>query len=249
MSSLTVEVEDLSRGWLGACASVLGCHRNEANHLIVRMAEPLPEDAAIRAATDVFLSAAGHQEIDEVRNTIFPAELARDFSDPAELAAAYLEDYDVLKALGSRQGTYFGRICAYPQPDGRTTTPQLMNTVAKLREASAGTRWRARYQLNIYAEHKDSGKKRGNFPCMAHLSFQLGGAAHDRLDCLSLYRFQDMVLKGYGNFLGVAELQHYLATASGFRPGELTVVAGHAALTLSRASRAHLRTIVGDHAP
>jgi thymidylate synthase len=212
------------------------------------MTDPLPEDPAVRAAVDGLLAAAGHQEVDEVRNTIFPSELAGDFPEPSDLAREYLEDYEVIKGLGSPQGTYFGRICAYPQRDGGTA-PQLATVVAKLREARNDVRWRARYQLNIYAEHKDEKKKRNFFPCMAHLAFQLGGDSElrDRLDCICLYRFQDMVLKGYGNFLGLAELQRYVATASGFRPGELTVVAGHAALTLGGGSRTRLREIVAGH--
>jgi thymidylate synthase len=40
-----------------------------------------------------------------------------------------------------------------------------------------------------------------------------------------------MIVKGYGNFLGLAELQEYLATTTGFQPGELTVVAGNALLS------------------
>lgn len=248
MTSRTIEVGDVSSGWLGACRALLAARGHEANHLVVRMEDPLPEDAAVRVGADALLAEAGHQEIVEVRNTIFPAELAADFPEPADLARECMDDYEFIKRLGSKQGTYFGRICAYPHPDG-SETPQLVKLVEKLREAHAGARWRARYQVNLYAEHKDDNKKRGFFPCMAHLAFQLGGDGdvRDRLDCVSLYRFQDMTLKGYGNFLGLAELQHYVAAAAGFQPGELTVIAGHAALTLNGPSRKHLRSLVAEH--
>jgi thymidylate synthase len=247
VSARTVEVGSVSQGWVGACSALLACG-GVANHLVVRMSDPLPEDARIRQAADAFAEGAGVQEIDEVRNTIFPAGLAEDFTDPDELVAEYLEDYPVLKALGSDQGTYFGRICEYPHPD-KTTTPQLQNTIKKLKESRDGTRWRAIYQINMYAEHKDWKKKRGNFPCMAHLGFQLGGpgARPERLDCVALYRFQDMVLKGYGNFLGLAQLQEYVATATHFLPGELTVIAGHADLELNATTRRHLKQLVAEN--
>ena len=229
MTCRTVEATSISEGWLGAARCLSDAPGHQATHLIVRMTEPLPEEPRLRAALEEVLASEGMQEVDEVRNTIFPAALAADIPDPSELAKAYLEDYDILRRFaGNNRGTYFGRICAYPHPEG-APTPQLVNLIDKLDESRRGDRFRARYQLNIYAEHKDR-KARIGFPCMAHLAFQLGGANSERLDCLALYRAQDMLAKGYGNFLGLAELQEYIAGRTGFAPGELTVVAGNAVI-------------------
>lgn len=247
MSARYIETTNLSQGWIGACQALLDYRGGEANHLVVRMAEPLPENPVIRAAVDDFAALARVQEIAEVRNTIFPAELAADFADPQELEEEYFDAYEVIRRF-SPQGTYFGRMCRYPHPDGHTTR-QLRNLVAKLTKARAGTRWRATYQLNIYAEHKDANKKRGNFPCLAHVGFQLGGDGKpNRLDCVALYRNQDMVLKGYGNYLGLAQLQEYLARATDFEPGELMVIAGHASLELTGSTRGELKELVGRFA-
>ena len=173
MSTRTVEGASISDGWLGACATLLESPGYETTHLVMRMTNPLPEDPATRRGVDALLQAAGAQDVCEVRNTIFPAGVAEDYPEPAELAEAYLEGYDVLRRLGSPTGTYFGRMCRYPTPDGGSV-PQLAKTVAKLREVKGGTHWRARYQINIYAGEKDAKLYRG-FPCMAHLAFQLGG--------------------------------------------------------------------------
>jgi thymidylate synthase len=244
VSARSIDARNVAEGWIRACRALLGCRGAVANHLVVRMTEPLPEDPAIREAANEFARASDVQDIAEVRNTIFPAELAADFSDPKELETEYLEEYELLRTW-SKQGTYFGRILQYPHPKG-PPTPQLQNLIAKLRASRTGTRWRATYQLNIYAEHKDADKKRGNFPCMAHVGFQLGGdpSNPERLDCVSLYRNQDMLLKGYGNYLGLAQLQNYVAQTTGFEPGELTVIAGHATLELSGARRAKLKRLV-----
>lgn len=51
-------------------------------------------------------------------------------------------------------------------------------------------------------------------------------------------------MKGYGNYLGLAQLQAYLAEATGFTPGELTVIAGHADLALEGSDASRLRTIL-----
>jgi hypothetical protein len=242
-SGKTFEVRNVSEAWLGACAALLGLPQRQANHLLIRMAEPLPEDAAIRADADAFLAELRYQPVDEVRNTIFPAEVAADVPDPDALAADYVEHYDFIKRLGSPHGTYFGRMCAFPRSDG-TVANQLAATAAKLRRAHAGSRWKATYEINVYSELKDGAKQRG-FPCMSHLSFQLDG---DRLDCMASYRSHDVILKGYGNYLGLAELQRYLAAATGFAPGELAVLAGHAVLDLSAGRRRELEALIARHA-
>lgn len=231
MTSRTVEAASISEGWLGACRILLDAREHQATHLVVRMTDPLPGDPATRAAVEELLAQQRLQEVLEVRNTIFPAALAADLPDPEKLAAVYLEHEKVLRCFaGNNRGTYFGRICEYPHPDG-SVTPQLVNIVKKLKKANAGKRFRAVYQVNIYAEHKDRNMWRMGFPCMAHLGFQLGGQHSERLDCLAYYRAQDMIAKGYGNFLGLAELNEYMAVETGFTSGELTVVAGNAMLS------------------
>lgn len=240
--SKTVEVGSVSQGWLGACAALLAFPERIANHLLIRMSDPLPEDDAIRAYADTFLASLRYQPVDEVRNTIFPAEVAADLLDPDDLSADYVEHYDFIKKLGSPHGTYFGRMCAYPRSESGAGN-QLAATAAKLRRARAGSKWKAVYEINIYSELRDTKKQRG-FPCMSHLSFHLDG---DRLDCLATYRSHDLILKGYGNYLGLAELQRYLATASGFVPGELAVLAGHAVLNLSSAKRRELEELIARH--
>lgn len=241
-----MEARGVSEAWLGACSVLLDSPGHETTHLLMRMTEPLPEDESIRAAVDELVSAARLQDVDEVRNTIFPAGMAADYPRPADLAEAYMEDYEVLRRFpGNNKGTYFGRICCYPTVSGDSVA-QLAQTTKKLEAARNGDRFRARYQLNIYAGEKDCAGPRG-FPCMAHLGFQLGGPLPpERLDCLAVYRNQDMLAKGYGNLLGLAELQRYLALATGFQPGELTVIAGHADLHASNKSS---RTALGALIP
>jgi hypothetical protein len=243
MSGRTVEVGSVSQGWLGACGVLLDRREHKATHVVIRMYDPLPEDATIRAAADAFMERAGHAPIDEVRNTIFPAAMAQTFTDPIALAREYLEDYELLRKLAGGQGTYFGRICEYPHPKG-PPTPQLEVLTRRLTAARTGRRWRATYQVNIYAEHKDQTKTRPFFPCMAHLGFQLArgpGRTADRLDCVALYRNQNMTVKAYGNFLGLAQLQAYIAAATGF-------VAVLADMDLSVDDGARLRRLIAEHA-
>ena len=63
------------------------------------------------------------------------------------------------------------------------------------------------------------------FPCLSSLSFHLD---HGRLRLSATYRNQYYVRKALGNFLGLAQLQRYVATEAGIETGELSVHAFHA---------------------
>lgn len=226
-----IESTSVSAAWREAAIAVANAPAREAFHLYVRMLEPLPELVPVRALADELLESLGYRAIETVRNTIFPAEWAEDVSDPAELARDYLEHYNDIRALdnANRRGTYFGRIVAQPRGEGSGGN-QLVGTIEKLRNASGGGQhYKCRYEINIYNEQKDANVTRG-FPCMTHLAFQADG---DELHCLATYRNHDLVEKAYGNWLALAELQQYVARASGFVPGELSVLAGHAFIELS----------------
>lgn len=236
-----VDTGSLSAAWLQAVEAILGQPDQAAFHFFVRAREPLPEIEEVRTEADALMDAIGKQSIETVRNTIFPHEWAQDLPEPDELCADYLEHHDDLKALGSRRGTYFGRMIAYPRADGSTAN-QLLNTIEKLRSASSGIqRWTSRYEINIYSERKDAGITR-SFPCMSHLAFHVD---EHKLHCLATYRNHDLIDRSYGNWLGLAQLQQYVASASGFGSGELAIFAGHAFVALAGSDLRRLREALG----
>jgi thymidylate synthase len=61
------------------------------------------------------------------------------------------------------------------------------------------------------------------FPCLSLCSFQLDGR---RLHLSAHYRSQYLVQRGYGNYLGLARLQAYVAGETGVEVGQLLIVAG-----------------------
>jgi thymidylate synthase len=167
-------------------------------------------------------------DVETTRNTIFPASFARRNPQPADLAAYYRERYtkDGLRGFpGNDRGTYFGRIVAYPRGDD-DPGDQLTDTVRKLLdEVRGGSPKSSRYEINIYSEAHDTNPM--SFPCLAHLSVHL----HEgRLHMQAIYRNELLVARGYGNFLGLAELQRYIAAAAAVDLGELLMTIGHAEL-------------------
>lgn len=233
-----IERRSVSEAWAAALDTVLDGDDQHVNHLLIRASEPLPEIPEIRAAADSLLGDLKLQSVETVRNTIFPYETAIDVPDPKELTEEYLEMYPALKSLGSPRGTYFGRMIAYPRADGSFGN-QLVATVDKLTAANKGKRWKSIYEINIYNEQRDTRQTR-SFPCMSHLAFHIDG---DRVDCLATYRSHDLVDKAYGNYLGLAQLQDYVARRAGFVPGELAVLVGRGFITIAKKHHSRLRGI------
>jgi thymidylate synthase len=169
-----------------------------------------------------------------VANTIFPAALARQNSDPVTLGARYRNLVPQLKRLDSNnsKGTYFQRLVDYPSADGNSVN-QLARIIQTLdTERSNRGPKRARYEVllsvpdldgtvPIVVPERDTSAMA--FPCLSLLSFQLDGS---RLHAVAHYRSQYMVQRGYGNYLGISRLLTYIADRAGISPGSLTVVVG-----------------------
>ena len=75
--------------------------------------------------------------------------------------------------------------------------------------------------LSVHAAHRDTGRRA--FPCLSMCSFNLD---HDKLHLLAHYRYEYLVTKGYGNYLGLARLLQYVADQTGLGVGQMTIVSG-----------------------
>lgn len=239
---------NISEGWLDAVRMLDAIPNYKAIHLVIRILDPVAEDSAIRAAAQALIdehnAARPNQQkphIDTTRNTIFPARWAQRTDGPAALVDYYRERYtrDGLRGFGdNRRGTYFGRVVAYPRGDGEEPADQLGDTIRKLKDerAKPGPK-SSRYEINIYNERKDRSPM--SFPCLAHLSVHL----HERrLHMQAIYRNESLVGRAYGNYLGLGQLQGYIAQHAGVEVGELLMTLGHVELDANKTPiRAMLR--------
>jgi thymidylate synthase len=232
---------NLSDGWLDAVRVVNSVPSRKLVHLLVRILDPMVESVDIRGHAQWLIDEwnSTHAErrhlydVESTRNTIFPAVWANRNPEPEDLAAYYRDRYTKDGLLGfsnNSRGTYFGRIVAYPRGAGQEPGDQLSSTVRKLRnEIRSGRPKSSRYEINIYCEQVDTSPM--SFPCLAHLSVHL----HERkLHMQAIYRNEYLVGRAYGNYLGLAELQRYMARASGVEVGELMVTIGHVELDGSK---------------
>jgi thymidylate synthase len=232
---------NLSQGWIDALEAMLAVPSRKAVHLIVRILDPTAEDLAVRAAAQRLIDDwnAAHTrlsdqlyDVETTRNTIFPAAWARRHPVPSDLAAYYRQHYtkDGLRGFrDNNRGTYFGRIVAYPRGDA-APGDQLTDTVRKLRdELRTRSNKSSRYEINVYSEACDTSPM--SFPCLAHISVHLhDGALHMQ----AIYRNEYLVGRAYGNYLGLAQLQTYMATAAGTDIGELLMTINHLELDASK---------------
>jgi thymidylate synthase len=221
-----VEASTLSEGWLGAASLLRNAPGKKAVHLMVRIVDPTAEVDEIRAAAAELMTAEGKRApIETVRTTIFPARWAERHPAPEDLAVHYRENYSELCGFAQNQhGTYFGRVVAYPRDEAEEDlADQLNETVQKLIKEQIQGNKSSRYEINIYNERHDGQRSMG-FPCLAHLSVHM----HEEvLHMQAVYRNEFIVERGYGNFLGVAELQAFIAKSVGLEIGELFVTVGH----------------------
>jgi thymidylate synthase len=228
---------DLSSGWLRAVGILVDQPDKKTVHLLVRILDPTKEDTAVRDAIQQLINQtnSGREEKDHLpdvettRNTIFPSSWAARNPKPADLAAHYRARYTkdgLLGYPGNSRGTYFGRIVSYPRGDGVEPADQLTETVRKLRaELKNRAPKSSRYEINIFNERLD--RSPTSFPCLAHVSVHWH---EDKLHMQAIYRNEFLLARGYGNFLGLAELQQYIAAAAKVETGELLMTIGHAEL-------------------
>jgi hypothetical protein len=241
----------VSEAWLNAVQVVDAAPERRLFHLVTRINDPVTEEPRIRAAADTLLRDLDLAPIDTVANTIFPAQLAVTSAGPGELAQRYRRLYPTLRRLhkSNRKGTYFGRIVAHPATDGERD--QLADLIERLNtELRTPGPKSARYEMNIsgpgelappaevcpaaeltdggpvhvYAAGKDTSPM--GFPCLSFCSFQLDG---DTLHMIAQYRYQYLIERGYGNYLGLGQLLGYVCAIVGLRPGQLMIIAGVAA--------------------
>lgn len=262
MHTFDVSGSDVTRAWIAACKA-LDRRDNPTRtglHTVVRITDPTADDPAFRTELDRLRTAKGHEPIETVAGTLFPAALAARGTSHDALVASYRSMYPRLRRYpGNRHGTYFGRLIAYPGARGEQVD-QIGKIIERLRQqAGSSGPMTAAYEIDI--AHPQDGEEDGisaealvhaadrdnlyrGFPCLSHCSFQLDrtGTVH----AAALYRSHYMFERAYGNYLGLGRLLEHIATEAELQRGTLTVIAGYAKLD---GPVANIRTLLTGTTP
>lgn len=197
------------------------------------------EDLAIRSALDAVMADTGMQKIQTVANTIFPHALWRRAKGNRQaFYAAYREnlpEYVALAPHKNRRGLYFARLIAY-DIDHKTgerlphipadAIPEEGNQLEFIiQRCTKGVRVSA-FQASTFDPVRDhTTAARIGFPCLQHVTF-VPSFSDGTLLLNAFYATQQLFEKGYGNYLGLARLGHFVAQQTGLSLARVTCFVG-----------------------
>jgi hypothetical protein len=221
-----VNAVTLAQTWLEGCVHLRSCQGAMDTTVVLHVAEPTqvrPQDDSIAEALDSFLLEHGGFSNHTVAETIFPGyEYIHRGVDgvynvyPNEIYPK-IKDHPEMRNWGA----YAYRLLRRQDHDGTMYNP-LERCIEKMKDKQPK---RAAYEvglgfgfdLALYDDDTDRHARMGG-PCLSHLSFKL---IKDRIHLTALYRSHYYVQRAYGNLLGLARLQAFVADQVGVASGPL----------------------------
>ncbi len=216
----------LAEAWLSAAEHLLEQREWVDTTVVLHIEEPTrigPEDRALAETLDAFLVAHDNQSNHTVAETIFPAyEYLRSgvdgvFKNYPEQIFPRIKSHP-----GSRRwGTYAQRMLRRVDRDGKQYNP-LENLIEKMRQKNPV---KASYEIGLGVEldlatydDDEDGMSRLGGPCLSLVSFKL---IEKRVHLTGVYRSHYYIHRAYGNLLGLARLQAFVAEQVGASTGPL----------------------------
>ncbi|WP_437334268.1 hypothetical protein [Sorangium sp. So ce394] len=221
-----IEGMTLAHSWLMACEHLLAKPGWVDTTVVLHIKEPTrvrQQDKAVADTLDGFLIAHEQYNSHTVAETIFPGyEYVR-----RGLDGVYKDYPDEIfpRIKGHPQfrhwGTYAHRLLRRTDGDGREYNP-LAELIKKMRQKNPV---RASYEIGLgfgfelatYDDDEDRGSRLGG-PCLSHLSFKL---IDKKVHLTAMYRSHYYIQRAYGNLLGLARLQAFVADQVGVTAGPL----------------------------
>lgn len=228
---LYIEDEDLSLAWGRVVRHICDHTGREISPLIVSVTGfgdggDVLETPEIRTATDALLDAEGQQSVEKVAFTIFPQRywvMAQ--GDRAKLFSFYEKAFPRFKKMEPRKnanGLYFERLTMF-DPKAPNEGNQLETIIERFNTRDGMQRMQL--QATTYDPKRDqSGTAIQGFPCLQHVTFVPSSAGE--LTVNAFYATQQLFVRAYGNYLGLARLGIFMAHEMGLRMTRLNVFVG-----------------------
>ena len=216
----------LAQAWLDACVHLRNCPGAMDTTVVLNVTEPTlvrPQDDSIAESLDAFLVEHGGFSNHTVAETIFPGyEYVHRGIDGVynvypNVIYPKIKDHPDMRHWGA----YAYRLLRRQAHDGTTYNP-LERCIEKMKDKRPK---RAAYEvglgfgfdLALYDDDSDRNARMGG-PCLSHLSFKL---INDRIHLTALYRSHYYIQRAYGNLLGLARLQAFVAEQVNVASGPL----------------------------
>ncbi len=223
---LYIEDDDLSVAWARTVAHISEHTGTEISPLIISITGfddtgAVKETSEIRMLLDDLLVSESQLSVEQVAFTIFPQRywvMAQ--GDRHKLFELYKKAYPRLKKCDPRNkhGLYFERLTMFgDSPNGGN---QLETILLRLRKGFQ----RMQMQATTYDPKRDqTGTAIQGFPCLQHITF---APTSEGLVLNAFYATQQLFLKAYGNYLGLAQLGAFMAKEMNLKMARLNVFVG-----------------------
>ncbi|TAM59401.1 MAG: thymidylate synthase [Rhodanobacter sp.] len=241
-SPVLVDESDLSRAWGKAVLHVLDHPGPEISPLILSVSGfdedgGVVETPAVRTALDTLLLAKKMRTVEDVAFTIFPQRIWQVAQGDRAALFKYYRDafprYQAMNPRDNRRGLYFERLVSYGR--GPCDGNQLEWILSQF-EGREGVR-RSMFQASVFDPERDHvANAQLQFPCMQHVSFEPTEAG---LVVNAFYATQQLFVKAYGNYLGIAQLGSFMAHEMKLKMSRMNVIVGVAKFQrISKSDRA-----------
>ena len=228
--------QSISEAWREAVRRVMGNHgRVTGLTVIISGIENgrAVEQPQFRHQLNQLLDAHGHASVETVSRTIFPTGLWNPSAPREQLYQRYLRILPKLRACPkNRKGHYFERLINFPGTSGRPGFNQLEQII---RAYLAGTHRVSALQACLMNPLTDlNNSPYLGFPCLQQLAF-IPDATNGSLTLMGFYPMHYLFQRAYGNYLGLINLGHFMATQMGLTLARMICVAGAAQLEVPHA--------------
>lgn len=226
---LTVDEPNLSKAWATAILHAIDHTGKEITPLVLSVTgfddngKPT-EDPAVRQALDNLLLAKELLTVEDVAFTIFPQRLW-EFAqgDRAKLFEIYRDvfpRYQAMNLKNNGRGLYFERLMSYGR--GPCDGNQLEWILSQF-NGRDGVR-RSMLQASVFDPGRDHvPNAQLQFPCLQQVSFV---PSDEGLVVNAFYPTQQLFVKAYGNYLGIAQLGAFMAQEMKLKLIRMNVVVG-----------------------
>ena len=211
---LLVDRKNLSTAWSEAMLHTIDHAGPEISPLILSISgfdkEGVAEEVpGVRRELDKLLAKKGHRNVEDVAFTIFPQRLWQVAGGDRSALFRYYNDayprYRAMNPRANRRGLYFERMTAYGR--GPCEGNQLEWMLSQF-DGRDGVR-RSMFQCSIFDPERDHiADAQLQFPCLQHVSFE---PTKSGLVVNAFYATQQLFIKAYGNYLGLAQLGAFIA--------------------------------------
>ena len=245
--SVHIVDDNLSRAWAKIIQHIQQHPQNEITPLILSLTgfdhngQPNEIEGFSNELNNLLIQ-RNFRKVEDVANTIFPKILWQTCgNDRHKLYNRYSKVFENNKAYNPREnnrGSYFERLINYGNEDNKINQ---LEWIISQQNSRKGVR-RSMLQASIFDPYKDHvATAQLQFPCMQHMSFE---PTEDGLVVNAFYATQQLFIKAYGNYLGIAQLGAFMAHEMNIPLFKVNVFVGIAKLEKTPKNDVQLKNLV-----